>query len=317
MLAVEGKLSPRILGGNGIAAGTVNYPGAAAHTGSGRSGFRGVEEVFSSRYAAPLNVNAAILQDNYGAGVIQPNSRLYYLQDANWDTTAVVMPNPGTGVWGVAQRYVYSPYGSIVVLNADWSTPPAGTQPLVNNLYQGMTLDAVTGLYYERFRNYSPSLGTWISQDPSQYINGADTYQFVGSGPVGATDPLGKFCWSCFWAGVDFTEMAVDMVATVATTTAELDAAYSVPEAGPAIPEDALATEALLAGALSFADREYHNIRQLITDAEACEKCDPCKKPSMEKDIKAAEDNKDRVDEFGDKIREAIHAMQELLRHAE
>ena len=65
------------------------------------------------------------------------------------------------------------------------------TQPLVNNLYQGMTLDAVTGLYYERFRNYSPTRGTWTSQDPLQYINGANTYQFVDSSPVGNVDAEG------------------------------------------------------------------------------------------------------------------------------
>ena len=49
----------------------------------------------------------------------------------------------------------------------------------------------MTGLDYERFRNYSPSLGTWISQDPAGYINGANTYQFVGSGPVAGVDPTG------------------------------------------------------------------------------------------------------------------------------
>ena len=58
--------------------------------------------------------------------------------------------------------------------------------------YQGMTLDAVTGLYYARNRNYSPSLGVWISQDPLQYVNGANTYQFVESGPVGNVDPWGE-----------------------------------------------------------------------------------------------------------------------------
>ncbi len=52
--------------------------------------------------------------------------------------------------------------------------------------------DPVTGLYYERARWYSPSLGTWISQDPLQYINGANTYQYVGSSPVGRVDPSGK-----------------------------------------------------------------------------------------------------------------------------
>ena len=96
-----------------------------------------------------------------------------------------------TQTWGVTQRYIYSPYGSMIILNADFSTPPAGTQPISDYLYQGMTLDAVTGLYYARNRNYSPSLGIWISQDPLQYVNGADTYQVEMSEPVGAVDPSG------------------------------------------------------------------------------------------------------------------------------
>ncbi|MGC8559477.1 MAG: RHS repeat-associated core domain-containing protein [Phycisphaerae bacterium] len=65
------------------------------------------------------------------------------------------------------------------------------TQPLVDTLYQGMTLDAVTGLYYDRARDYSPSLGRWMEQDPAQYINGANTYQFVDSSPVGNVDAAG------------------------------------------------------------------------------------------------------------------------------
>ena len=115
----------------------------------------------------------------------------YYLQDANWDTTAVVGFKSTTGTWGVTQRYVYSPYGSITILNADWSTPPSGTQPIVTNLYQGMTLDAVTGLYDERFRNYSPSLGMWISQDPAGYLGGANAYSFDGGDPIDRSDVSG------------------------------------------------------------------------------------------------------------------------------
>ena len=65
------------------------------------------------------------------------------------------------------------------------------TQPLVDNLYQGMTLDAVTGLYYERNRDYSPSLGRWTELDLAQYLNGANTYQFVNSSPVGNVDAEG------------------------------------------------------------------------------------------------------------------------------
>ena len=141
-------------------------------------------------------VNAAVLQDTYSGGTLQADSRIYFQQDANWDTTSIVGYDSTSGTWNVVQRYTYSPYGTITVLNADWSTPPAGTQPLVNNLYQGMTLDSVTGLYYERHRNYSPSLGVWTSQDPAGYINGADTYQFVLSNPVGKVDPEGLWNWS-------------------------------------------------------------------------------------------------------------------------
>jgi RHS repeat-associated protein len=199
------------LGGTGVPAGTTNYiyydsqwsrrAGISARvfwvedglqhlieTGTGGTANTNVtsQMVWSASY-----INAAVLQDSYSGGVIQPNSRLYFEQDANWDTTAVVGFNATAGTWNVVQRYTYSPYGTITVLNADWSAPPAGTQPVVNNLYQGMTLDSVTGLYYERYRNYSPSLGTWISQDPLQYINGANTYQFVMCNPVGRTDAGG------------------------------------------------------------------------------------------------------------------------------
>ncbi|NNM85810.1 MAG: RHS repeat-associated core domain-containing protein [Phycisphaerales bacterium] len=69
----------------------------------------------------------------------------------------------------------------------EWSGP----QPVSDYLYQGMTLDQVTGLYYARNRNYSPSLGVWISQDPAGYVNGADTYQFVVGRPTGYADPSG------------------------------------------------------------------------------------------------------------------------------
>ncbi len=53
--------------------------------------------------------------------------------------------------------------------------------------------------HYARKRNYSPSIGRSISQDPLQYINGANTYQFVMSNPVNGTDPLGLWHWYEPW----------------------------------------------------------------------------------------------------------------------
>ena len=37
----------------------------------------------------------------------------------------------------------------------------------------------------------APLLGRWMEQDPAQFINGANTYQFVNSSPVGNVDAEG------------------------------------------------------------------------------------------------------------------------------
>ncbi len=176
-------------GGNGIAAGTAlniyydsSWQAIETRTDGTASSNVTSQTVWSAAY-----INAVVLQDTYSAGVIQPNSRLYFLQDANWNTTAIAGLSRSS--WQVIQRYVYSPYGTVTTLDAGWM--PQGTPPGISNLYQGMTLDPVTGLYYARNRNYSPSLGRFISQDPLRYINGANTYQFVMSNPVGNVDPWG------------------------------------------------------------------------------------------------------------------------------
>ncbi len=189
-----------------------------------RSGGTANRNVVQQTVWSAAYINTPVLQDTYSAGVVQPNSRLYFTQDANWDTTAVIGYDSATQTWGVVQRFVYSPYGNITILNPDFTTAPSGTVPMVNNLYQGMPLDPVTGLYYERARWYSPSLGTWISQDPAGYINGADTYQFVMGNPVDRADPTGLLAWYYWVAGGAFVavqflpgvDVAVDVGAGLA-----------------------------------------------------------------------------------------------------
>ena len=52
-------------------------------------------------------------------------------------------------------------------------------------------LDAVTGRYDERARDYSPSIGRWMEQDPAQCINDANTYQCANS-PAGGEWEYGR-----------------------------------------------------------------------------------------------------------------------------
>ena len=134
-------------------------------------------------------VNAMILRDTFTAGTIQPNLRVYTLNDTNYNVTALVTYNAATQTWGVSERFVYSPYGSVLVLNASFTSIPDAFN--WQYMYQGGRFDTATGLYHFGARNYSPSLGIWISQDPAVYINGANTYQMEMSGPVSLVDPFG------------------------------------------------------------------------------------------------------------------------------
>jgi len=45
--------------------------------------------------------------------------------------------------------------------------------------YQGQNEDAETGLYYNRFRYYSPEEGVYISQDPIKLKGGFSLYSYV------------------------------------------------------------------------------------------------------------------------------------------
>jgi RHS repeat-associated protein len=133
---------------------------------------------------SPVYVDALIERDSGG-------QRLYVQQDANWNVTALV---DSTGV--VQERYVYDPYGTPTKLKADWT---AQTTSLFSwaYLHQGGRLDSTSGLYNFRMRDYSPTLGRWMAQDPIHYLTGdSDLYRFVGNSPTTYVDPAGL---SKFW----------------------------------------------------------------------------------------------------------------------
>ncbi|MCG8697722.1 MAG: RHS repeat-associated core domain-containing protein [Bacteroidales bacterium] len=61
--------------------------------------------------------------------------------------------------------------------------------------YQGQYEDEEIGLYYNRFRYYSPDIGTYVSQDPIRLAGKMpNMYSYVHDGSVWA-DPLGLTPW--------------------------------------------------------------------------------------------------------------------------
>ena len=147
---------------------------------------------------SPVYVDALVLRDRDSNGDGTLEERLWVVQDANYNVTAI-FDNSGN----VVERYVYDPFGSVTVLDADWTEHPSnlpsnwtersgGSQSAWVYLHQGGRFDDVRGLYHFRYRDYSPTLGRWTSLDPIRYLAGdTNLYRSIGNQPVNTTDPSG------------------------------------------------------------------------------------------------------------------------------
>ena len=108
-------------------------------------------------------------------------------QDANFNVTALV-DTAGT----VIERYKYTLYGQVVVLDANLSVDADGKSDVVNPVtYTGRRFDDETGLYYYRFRYYHAEMGRFVSRDPIDYSAGWNLYRYSSSDPVAGLDPTG------------------------------------------------------------------------------------------------------------------------------
>jgi RHS repeat-associated protein len=124
--------------------------------------------------------------DTSGSGI----AVYYYLQDANFNVTAAI-DNSGT----VVERYSYTPYGEVTVLDLDFAADADGASDIGStHLYTGRERDPETTLQLNRWRYYSWHMGGWITRDPVGYIGSEwNLYEYVNSSPNGHIDPFGEW----------------------------------------------------------------------------------------------------------------------------
>lgn len=118
----------------------------------------------------------------------RPSERLYAVQDANWNVTAVTDTSGN-----VQERYSYTAYGVPTVLNPDFTVRSSGTSYGWETLYAGYRSDNESGLYQVRNRYLNSTLGVWATRDlvgcGTQEI---DPYRYANNNPTNAYDPTGE-----------------------------------------------------------------------------------------------------------------------------
>jgi RHS repeat-associated protein len=67
--------------------------------------------------------------------------------------------------------------------------------------FPGQYFDIETGLHYNHYRDYDANLGRYGRSDPIGLLAGLNTYAYIHSSPLDATDPLGLIDWN-FSGGV-------------------------------------------------------------------------------------------------------------------
>jgi RHS repeat-associated protein len=113
-------------------------------------------------------------------------TRLYGLQDANWNLVAVTNTS-GT----IQQRYRYLAYGQPIRLDDDGVVATGTDSILWSFLYGGYRYDRSTGLYQIRFRYLQPGIGAWLTRDPIAYVDGFNAYGYVHNSPLDFLDSAG------------------------------------------------------------------------------------------------------------------------------
>jgi RHS repeat-associated protein len=112
---------------------------------------------------------------------------LYYLQsDALGSAGVAIDPVRDVAVW----RWDLT--GDVFGASAPNEDPDGdGTRFTLNLRFPGQQYDAATGLHYNYYRDYDPTVGRYVQSDPIGLLGGMSTYGYANLSPGSFRDPLG------------------------------------------------------------------------------------------------------------------------------
>jgi RHS repeat-associated protein len=104
---------------------------------------------------------------------------LYFYMNDRLGTPEAMLDENQQVVW----EAVYQPFGEAAV--------HPGSSVVNNMRFPGQYYDSETGLHYNYFRYYDPSVGRYLTPDPIGLAGGINLYAYVSGNPVNWVDPLG------------------------------------------------------------------------------------------------------------------------------
>lgn len=111
------------------------------------------------------------------------NGATYYVHSDHLNTPQVITNQNQQVVW----MGDYEPFGKVAA-NTTNSTE-------IFSRFPGQYLDSETGLYYNYFRDYDPSIGRYIESDPIGLGGGINTYGYALQNPLTHYDPDGRLAF--------------------------------------------------------------------------------------------------------------------------
>ena len=132
-------------------------------------------------------IDDLVCRDRAPSGTGPLSERLYPLQDANWNTIAIVSTS-GT----VQERYRYSAYGMPTFMNSSFMPIALDGSYQWETLYAAYRWNRESGIYFVRRRDLNSTLGAWLTRDPIGYAaTSPNLYDYGDSSPASIIDPLG------------------------------------------------------------------------------------------------------------------------------
>lgn len=113
------------------------------------------------------------------SAVIIAGRTLHYVHTDHLGTPQVVTAQNQSVIWMVD----YQPFGQL--------KPNQSNSIELYSRFPGQYLDTESGLYYNYFRDYDPTIGRYIESDPIGLWGGINTYAYAEGNPLGFSDRFG------------------------------------------------------------------------------------------------------------------------------